>query len=107
MMRGKEVILTDDSIVRGTTMKIIVDQLRKKAEPTKVHIMVGFPPKRFACPYGAESSKSLIANELGTVDEIAERIGADTLVYGTHEMWENVLGTDCCYRCEQGYPKKK
>lgn len=103
LLRGKEVVLVDDSIVRGTTMRVIVDLVREKGNPTNVHVVAGYPQKRYGCPYTSESPKKLIANELN-LDEIRQRIGATTLTYGTHEMWLKALGEGFCYRCEiQGH----
>lgn len=100
MLKGKEVILVDDSIVRGTTMRIIVDLVRIKAQPTKIHIFAAYPPKRFECPYVETKKKSLIAAE-HTEDEVAEYLHADSLTYGTHDVWVSILGEECCYQCEK------
>lgn len=99
-LKDKEVILTEDSIVRGTTTKIIVQLLKEKGGAKKVHIMSGYPVKCFACQYSAEGAGSLIASNDNTVEKIKERIKADSLTYGTHEMWDSVLGQECCYSCE-------
>jgi amidophosphoribosyltransferase len=98
-LKGKEIILSEDSIVRGTTTKIIVQLLKEKGGAKKVHVVAGYPVKCFACPYSSEGSNTLIASEM-TVEKVKERIKADSLTYGTHEMWESTLGSDCCYSCE-------
>ena len=100
LLKGKEVILADDSIVRGTTMRRIIDNVRAKGEPKKIHVVIGYPEKKFACPYGTESDDSLVARD-HSVEEIAKSIHADTLTYGTHEMWMQVLGDKYCTRCEK------
>ncbi len=99
-LRDKEIILVDDSIVRGTTMRIIVEFVKKKARPSKIHVVAGYPEKRYACPYTSEGKDKLIANEM-TTDMIRDKIGADTLTYGEHHMWHGILGDDCCYKCEK------
>ncbi|MBD3353609.1 MAG: hypothetical protein GF364_19150 [Candidatus Lokiarchaeota archaeon] len=99
LLKGKEPILTDDSIVRGTTMRVIVDLVRAKAKPNKVHVVAGFPEKRYACINSPEGRKSLIARDF-PLEKIRERIHADSLTYGEHQMWLDVLGKDYCYSCE-------
>ncbi len=100
MLKGKEVILVDDSIVRGTTMRIIIDLIKLKGQPKKVHVFAAFPEKRYSCPYVETKKDELIATDK-TLDEIAKSIHADTLTYGTHEAWISILGPDCCYQCEK------
>jgi amidophosphoribosyltransferase len=78
-VRGKRVVLVDDSIVRGTTSGRIV-QLLREAGATEVHFRVSSPPIRFPCYYGIDTAarKELAAATM-TVDEIRQRIGADSL----------------------------
>ena len=102
MLKDKEVILVDDSIVRGTTMRIIIDLIKLKAEPKKVHVFAAFPEKRFNCPY-VESKNDFLIADGKNAEEVAKLIHADTLTYGTHEVWISVLGPDSCYQCEQGW----
>ena len=79
VVRGKRVVLIDDSIVRGTTSARIV-RLIREAGATEVHFRVSAPPFRNPCFYGTDidSRENLIANN-HTIDEIASIIGADTL----------------------------
>jgi amidophosphoribosyltransferase len=100
LLKGKEIILTEDSIVRGTTTRIIIQLLKEKGGAKKVHVIAGFPIKCYACAYSAEGSATLIAND-AAVEAVRERIKADSLTYGTHEVWEAVLGPECCYSCER------
>lgn len=104
-MKDKEIILTEDSIVRGTTTKIIVQLLKQKAGVKKVHVIAGYPIKCFGCPYSPEGSKNLIAVDVN-LEKVKETIKADSLTYGTHEMWESVLGPECCYACERNVMQK-
>lgn len=79
--RGKNVMLVDDSIVRGTTCKEIV-QMARDAGARNVYFASAAPPVRYPNVYGIDmpSAKELIAHER-TVEEIREIIGADWLLY--------------------------
>ncbi|HEX6487283.1 MAG TPA: amidophosphoribosyltransferase [Candidatus Dormibacteraeota bacterium] len=80
-LKGKRVIAVDDSIVRGTTSRRIVDVLRR-AGAKEVHLRVSSPPMRFPCFMGVDigSTKELIAANR-SVEEVRESIGADSLEY--------------------------
>ncbi|MBR5386987.1 MAG: amidophosphoribosyltransferase [Clostridiales bacterium] len=80
-VKGKRVVMTDDSIVRGTTIANIVRMLRN-AGALEVHVRISSPPFLFPCYYGTDvpSTDKLIARKY-TVDEICEKIGADSLGY--------------------------
>ncbi len=80
-VRGKRVILVDDSIVRGTTIARIVGLLRE-AGATEVHARLSAPPFRYPCYFGTDidSSENLIAYN-HSLEEIREMIGVDTLGY--------------------------
>ena len=80
-VKGKRVVLVDDSIVRGTTCARIVRLLRS-AGATEVHLRSSAPPFLNPCYYGTDidSKDALIANN-HTVEEIARITGADTLGY--------------------------
>ena len=81
MVKGKRVVLIDDSIVRGTTSGRIVKLLRE-AGATEVHMRVSAPPFLNPCYYGTDidSRDHLIACH-HTVEEISKIIGADSLGY--------------------------
>lgn len=80
-IRGKRIVLVDDSIVRGTTSEKIVRSL-KNAGAKEVHMRISSPPFRHTCHYGTDidSAENLIANKL-SLNEIRREIGADSLGY--------------------------
>ncbi len=78
---GKRVVLVDDSIVRGTTAKHIV-QLLRLAGAKEVHLRISSPPYRFPCYYGIDTSQASELVAVGrSVEEIREMIGADSLEF--------------------------
>jgi amidophosphoribosyltransferase len=80
-IEGKRIVMVDDSIVRGTTTRIIV-QMLKNAGAKEVHLRISSPPVRFPCHYGIDTANAaqLIASKL-SVDEIRQLAGADSLAY--------------------------
>lgn len=103
VVKGKSVIMVDDSIVRGTTSGKIVRML-KEAGATAVHMCVSSPPIGFPCYYGIDTSvrKELIAASK-QVEEIREFIGADSLYYlslqGLKESIASISDSGMCYAC--------
>ncbi|HHT05248.1 MAG TPA: amidophosphoribosyltransferase [Hydrogenispora sp.] len=85
IVAGKRVVIVDDSIVRGTTSRHIVEMLRK-AGAREVHMRISSPPVIAPCCYGLEISSptELIAARM-SVDEIAANIGADSLGFLSEE----------------------
>lgn len=81
VVRGKRLVLIDDSIVRGTTIAGLI-ALLKKAGAVSVHVRISSPPFLYPCYYGTDvpSNKELIAAD-NSPEEIARRIGADSLGY--------------------------
>ena len=81
LLKGKRVVLVDDSIVRGTTSRYIVGLLRS-AGAKEVHVRISSPPYRYPCYYGIDI---VIQGRAGaasmTVEEVREAIGADSLVF--------------------------
>lgn len=80
-IKGKRVVLMDDSIVRGTTSERIVNTL-KNAGAAEVHMRISSPPFRHTCYYGTDidNADNLIANKMSQ-EEIRRKIGADSLGY--------------------------
>ncbi|MFK0084302.1 amidophosphoribosyltransferase [Glutamicibacter sp. NPDC090743] len=81
VLRGKRVVVVDDSIVRGNTQRAVVRMLRE-AGAAEVHVKISSPPVKWPCFYGIDfaSRAELIANG-AAVAEIATSIGADSLAY--------------------------
>lgn len=105
-VRGKRVVLIDDSIVRGTTSGRIVKLLRE-AGATEIHMRISSPPFLHPCYYGTDidSEEHLIAC-MHSVEEIAEIIGADTLGYlPVSELGALTGNCQYCSACFSGdYP---
>jgi amidophosphoribosyltransferase len=80
-LQGKRVVLIDDSIVRGTTSKKIVQMVRD-AGAKEVHFRVASPPTTHSCFYGVDTPNEheLLAHEMG-IEEMRRFIGADTLAF--------------------------
>ncbi len=103
-IKGKRVILIDDSIVRGTTSKKIIQMVRE-AGAKEVHFVVTCPPIKYPCFYAVDfaSKYELIAGEK-TIEEIRKEIGADSLTYQGIENLKNAigLGNNLCMACLTG-----
>ncbi len=107
-VRGKRLVVVDDSIVRGTTTKQIVAALRE-AGATEVHIRITCPPVKWPCFYGIDmpTRQELIGADL-TVEEIGAYVGADSLGYLSQEGMIEATGRPAdgfCAACFDGeYP---
>jgi amidophosphoribosyltransferase len=118
VIEGKDVILLDDSIVRGTTTKQIVSLLKDRGGAKRVHLRISCPPIISPCYMGIDfpTKDELIAGRLqmifgeNYVEEIRKKIGADTLQYQTIEDLSNALQkskNQLCMACLTGnYPLK-
>lgn len=114
---GKDIILIDDSIVRGNTMKQII-KLIKQAGAKTVNVRISAPPVISACYMGIDfpTTRELIAGRAlnkvgrdGYIARVRDIIGADTLIYQTVEGLEKAIGieTGLCEACLTGnYPLK-
>lgn len=82
-VKGKRIVLVDDSIVRGTTSQKLVEQL-KAAGAREVHLRISSPPVNYPCFFGINtpSRRQLIAARL-TPEALCKKVGADTLYYLT------------------------
>ncbi len=109
VLRGKRVVMVDDSIVRGTTLKSLTKMLRD-AGAAEVHIRISSPPVKNPCYYGMDfpSRTELIASNL-TVEETRKLLGADSLEYLSIEGLLSVTpenGQHNCAACFDGnYPE--
>jgi amidophosphoribosyltransferase len=81
VVRGKRLVVVDDSIVRGNTQRALVRMLRE-AGALEVHVRISSPPVKWPCFYGIDfaTRAELVANGL-EIDGIRRSIGADTLGY--------------------------
>jgi amidophosphoribosyltransferase len=81
LVAGKRVVVVDDSVVRGTTARARVVNLRE-AGAKEVHLRIGCPPHKFACHYGIDfpDPKNLLANQMSP-DEIGKYLGVDSIGY--------------------------
>ncbi|RKY62290.1 MAG: amidophosphoribosyltransferase [Candidatus Neomarinimicrobiota bacterium] len=81
VLKDKKVVIVDDSIVRGTTLKKLVRMI-KEAEPREIHIRIGSPPVKYPCFYGMDfpSKEELIANHKD-VEAIRNYLEVDSLEY--------------------------
>jgi amidophosphoribosyltransferase len=108
LVKGKRVIVVDDSIVRGTTCKARVNNL-KEAGAKEVHVLVSCPPHMHPCVYGIDfpdRSKLMAANH--SLEEIRKYLSADSLHYLSQEGMVRATGlpaTSFCMACYDGnYP---
>jgi amidophosphoribosyltransferase len=128
IVKGKKIILVDDSIVRGTTSKALIDYIRKVGKPKEIHFRVSGPPIRFPCFYGIDMStlSELIAPNCSSESErfetgmtdisekaiegIRKDIGVDSLQYQSLEGLVRAIGLEggeksMCMACLTGeYP---
>jgi len=106
VLEGKRVVLIDDSIVRGTTSRKIVDLIRA-AGAAEVHLRISSPPTTHPCHYGIDTPRrsELIASSR-SVEQIRENVGADTLAYlsqdGLISSVGDPHGTRHCTACFTG-----
>jgi len=108
---GRRIILTDDSIVRGTTIRNLINLLRKSGAE-EVHVRISCPPVRYPCFYGIDmqTEEEFIAAKK-SVDDICEEIGSDSLAYTSLEGLIKAIGIprgSLCLACLTGeYPIKE
>ena len=91
-IEGKSVILVDDSIVRGTTSRKIVEMIRA-AGAKEVHMRISSPPTKHSCFYGIDTPRSedLLASQK-SIEEICAYIKADSLAYITYDGLYRAMG---------------
>ncbi len=106
VVKDKRIVIIDDSIVRGNTMRQIIEMLRS-AGAREVHVRISSPPFLYPCYYGTDvpSSGQLIASNHNT-EEVRESIGADSLEYLSIEDFSSMVGDlPLCKACfDNNYP---
>jgi amidophosphoribosyltransferase len=105
LVRGKRLVIVDDSIVRGTTTRAKMDQLRS-AGVKEIHLRISCPPIRHPCYFGVDFAErsQLIANGK-TVEQIREYLGVDSLHYLSLEGLLSVMNRPAesyCTACYSG-----
>jgi len=113
VLEGRTVVVVDDSIVRGTTSKLLVN-LIKEANPKEVHLRISSPMISYPCYYGMDfpSREELIANKMnGDIEKIRKELGVDSIAYlEIDEMLDAMVDhkrEDFCTACFSGnYPVK-
>lgn len=109
VLKGKRVVIVDDSLVRGTTSVKILRMIRQ-AGAKEVHFRLGSPPITHSCYFGVDTPRrnQLLAAQR-TVDEIREFIGADSLAFLSVDGLKEALGDEkhsYCFGCFSGsYPE--
>ena len=110
VLEGNKVVVVDDSIVRGTTSKSLVNLIRE-AGPREVHVRITSPPVKYPCMYGMDfpSREELIANHYDSDEAIGKALGADSLSYlsveGLMDAVPSGPGIGYCTACFTGnYP---
>jgi len=108
-IHGKSLVVVDDSLVRGTTSKKLIQHLRN-AGAREVHLRISAPPTAHPCFYGIDTptKKELLASS-NSVEEIRKFVGADTLGYlsieGLLKVAQEKSGEGFCHACFSGdYP---
>ncbi len=101
-LEGKRVIVIDDSIVRGTTSRRLVEIIRR-AGAKEVHFRVSSPPVKFPCYLGIDTpSKNELISSTHELEEIRQEIGADSLAFISLEGMKNALRS-CCPAGSEGW----
>lgn len=109
-LRGKRVVVVDDSLVRGTTSVKILRMLRQ-AGAKEIHMRLGSPPITHSCYFGVDTPhRSQLLAATHNVEEIRDFIGADTLAFLSLDGLREALGPqnseNYCYGCFNGdYPE--
>jgi amidophosphoribosyltransferase len=123
IIKGREIVIIDDSIIAGVTTKEVIEALKKYAGllknggAAKIHLRIVFPPVIGSCPFGVDidDKRFLVAREFNkNLKAIAGYIGADSLAYLTPEQYagavQETMGKEIglCLGCTTGkYPVSK
>ena len=98
VIKGKSVVVVEDSIVRGTTSRSRIDELRE-AGAKEIHMRIYCPHIKYPCFYGIDfhCASELIANKYASLDKIRQRLGVDSLGYLSLE------GMQGCFKYPRNY----
>src|SRR5690606_8025153 len=97
VVKGKRVVLVDDSLVRGTTSTRLTAMLRR-AGAVEVHLRIASPPIAYGCGLGIDTRDELIAARMQP-DEIARHVGADSLQFLSCRGMTGAVGLDADSLC--------
>ena len=107
LIRGKSIVVVDDSIVRGTTSKSLIEILRQ-AGAREVHLRVSSPPIKSPCFYGVDTpeKKNLIYEKYKNIDKLCKYLKADSLAYLSLDNLSKSVGKGSyCQACfDEKYP---
>lgn len=125
IVKGKKIILVDDSIVRGTTSRSLVDYIKKIGKPKEIHLRISCPPIRCPCFYGIDMStlQELVIPRLlkeseiiaggktedvpkKVIETVEKELGVDSLQFQTIEGLIKAIGlekNDLCLACLTGH----
>jgi len=100
LIEGKRVVLVDDSIVRGTTSRKLVEMVRR-AGAKEVHMRISSPPTKHSCFYGIDTpdEDQLMANKMN-IEEMCKALGADSLAFVSFEGLYRALGKPRNKHCD-------
>jgi amidophosphoribosyltransferase len=108
-LKGKNVLLVDDSIVRGNTSRAIIKLIRE-CGAKKVYFSSYSPPLRYPCVYGIDmQTKTEFIARNATIEQIAKKIGADKVIYQSLESLKKAVQignskiTQFCGACFDGF----
>lgn len=108
-LKGRNIIIFDDSIVRGITMKTLVSQLKQQGV-CEIHIRIASPKIRYTCEYGIDMSdkNNLLVNKFSNDKEIIEFLGCDSLKYLDLDKFKNAMDNydNMCTGCFNGNYKE-
>jgi len=113
LIKGKNIVLVDDSIVRGTTSRKIVEMVRA-AGAKKIHMRISSPPTKHSCFYGVDTpdADELMANKMDQ-EAMRQAIGADSLAFVSFEGMYKAVGKprnlhcDACFSGDYPVPVEK
>jgi len=106
LIKGKKVVIVDDSIVRGTTCQRMIAMIKEHGAK-EVHVRISSPPFKFPCYYGIDTpTREELAAAKMDVEQLRKQVGADSLAYITEEDLVSAIGlsaNDLCTACFSGH----